>query len=474
MLNNNIGNLQPEVEESIFIKSTVEEFNEGTFQNCITNSEIGDGAIFLDKNEHGYISSGEYISKEIATVPFQNLVISWNSDTPEETYIAIEARVFIKYFNLIGQEVEEWTDWLSWGTWGSYIERASSQNNVDSPLAFVDVDTLVVKGDNGETASRLQFKISLYSQNPLVTPSVRLISGTIRNNLSGQEIVKTCSYPNISNLTNIELDVPKFSQTIRDPQIAGSICSPTSVTMILNYWGINILPEESAWGIYDKVYDGFGNWPFNTGFISSFGYRSYVEYSTIECLKTELCNGYPVVVSVCYKNRSDVSGNVPVVEGAPIPITYGHLIVVRGYKKDELGNEYIIVNDPAAASNDKVRLEYKLNQFEEAWNKSGKIAYIMHDKEIGAGYAKPQRLQAKLLSIGKNRIEYKLVYNNKDIDISENYIKTIMFTKDQIKYQYKTPTQSKTLTNFSKKQRGTFHYLFISKDGKTYAADLNL
>lgn len=468
-------NLLPEVQGNIFIHSTDVEFNKGTFTNTSYSSSIGDGAIILSPKDQVYEQNGVYISKEISTVPFQYLVISWNSDTPEKTSIKIEAKVLVRHFDDNGQESEDWTEWLSWGTWGTYIERASAVNNIDDPLAYIDIDTLIIKGSKGETASKIQYRLTLNSQDSSVTPSIRMISGTLRNTLNGQEIVKVCDITNIPE--NIDLDVPKYSQRLRDPQISGSICSPTSVSMILKYHGIETLPEETAWGVYDKVYDGFGNWPFNTAFVSSFGYESYVEYSTIECLKAEIYNGYPAAVSVKYKNSETVLGNLPVVDGAPIEKTYGHLIVVRGFKKDENGNEYVIVNDPAAASDEAVRLEYKLHQFEAAWNTSGRIAYIIHNKEDGAGYAAPQRLQSQLVPIqnkGKNKREYKLVYNNTDIDISGNYIKTIMVSKDGGKYEYITPSKNNTISLNIKKQKGIFKYLFISKDGKTFEASINL
>lgn len=84
-----------------------------------------------------------------------------------------------------------------------------------------------------------------------------------------------------------------------------------------------------------------------------------------------------MAVAVAYKNSAGVSADLPVVDGAPIRSTYGHLIVVCGFI-NENGTEYIIINDPAAASNAGVRVRYRLDQFAAAWAESGNIAYIIH------------------------------------------------------------------------------------------------
>jgi uncharacterized protein YvpB len=146
--------------------------------------------------------------------------------------------------------------------------------------------------------------------------------------------------------------------------------------MVLNYYGTHILPEESAWGVYDYNYNGFGNWPFNTAYASSFGYSAYVDYSTIEGLKREIYNGHPVVVCVQYKNNVNINEDLPVVDGAPIESTYGHLIVVCEFTREN-GTDYVVINDSAASNDKYVRVKYKLDQFEAAWAKSGNAACII-------------------------------------------------------------------------------------------------
>ncbi|MGE5630676.1 MAG: C39 family peptidase [Caulobacteraceae bacterium] len=456
------------IEGNLFIHSTSNDFtaNAAGLEGVETNDDIGDGAIVLKSDA----LEGVYTSDIINTSPFEYLVLSWDSDTPEGTSIQVEAKVLVKTLDSNGLWTEQWSGWLSWGTWGTFVKRASGTGVTDDPVAYVDTDTLIVKGGNGETASKIQYRITLNSDICGVTPSVRLISGTIRNTLPGQEINKV--FTDNPDLSNLEiLDVPQFSQIIRDPSIAGSICSATSTAMILDYYGENILPEESAWGVYDNNY-GFGNWPFNTAYASSYGYRAYVDYSTIEGLKREIYYGHPVAVSVKYKNSEDVKGNLPIVDGAPIESTNGHLIVVCGFV-NENGTDYIVINDPAASSNEGVRVKYRLDQFEAAWAKSGNTAYIIHEKENGAGFAAPVKLDAELLAVSEKQKEYMLNYNDSIIDISSDNVKTIMMTTDGgMTYQYIDLSKKPAITEKAKEETAPVDYIFITGEGKSYYAGI--
>lgn len=71
--------------------------------------------------------------------------------------------------------------------------------------------------------------------------------------------------------------VPEFSQMVY-PDGGPVWCSPTSVSMVLAYWLRETGPCEprvraAVAGVYDWLYDGHGNWPFNTAYASSRGSR---------------------------------------------------------------------------------------------------------------------------------------------------------------------------------------------------------
>lgn len=353
------------VDGNLFIKSTQGDFNvaDAGFDN-VELSDNGDGAITLKSGTR----DGVYTSNSLNTSPFNKLVLSWNSDTPAGTSIQVQARVAL---NANGQ----WSDWLTWGTWGTSIQSGSGTGLTDDSVAGVDVDTLVVK--NGQTASKIQYRVILHSDQSGVSPTLRLVSGALRNTSQGINKVFT-NNPDLSNLS--VLAVPQLSQMIRDPAIAHLICSPTSISMILNYYGNQLTPETVAFGVYDHNYEDFGNWPFNMAYVSSLGYRAYVDYSTIDGLKREIVAGHPAVAAVAYKNSANVSGNLPVLNGAPIASTYGHLIVVCGFT-NENGIDYIIINETAAPNNEGVRVKYRLDQFQNAWAESGNITYIIHENE---------------------------------------------------------------------------------------------
>ena len=61
---------------------------------------------------------------------------------------------------------------------------------------------------------------------------------------------------------SVLLDTPSIAQTIRDPDYGGVICSATSMSMLLDGQGADVLPEEVALTAFDYGYGGNGNWSF--------------------------------------------------------------------------------------------------------------------------------------------------------------------------------------------------------------------
>jgi hypothetical protein len=214
---------------SLWIHNTYADFQKGHLNKVyvLTGTK---GGIILEKNNDIYAESGVYTSDIINTIPFHCLILSWNADTPEGTAVKIEAQVLV---DKAGQEL--WSGWLSFGTWSSWPGRSSaSKEDNNDELACVDTDTLRVKVSNTETAKAVRYRLTLTTSNPMSTPVIKLIAGTIRNAKTGEDLAELYSneiIPEIMNL-NKELDVPRFSQMLRDPKIASVICSPTSITTV--------------------------------------------------------------------------------------------------------------------------------------------------------------------------------------------------------------------------------------------------
>ena len=388
------------VKGNLIMHNTYADFSKGTLTDTAV-LEKGSGVIELKKAADGsYPLTGIYESPEMGSDPFMYMVLSWNTDTPNGTSVKIEARVSVK---------GAWSKWLLIGTWSSTTDKSSaaSSDQRGDDIAFVDTDTVTVKGKNGETADKFHYRLTLMTGDKSVTPTVRLVAATFRNKLTGQEIKKIpeagFSQEAIDAFTGT-LNVKPYSQMIRDPQFNSLICSATSSCMTLDYKGVHILPEMAAMGVLDTHYDGYGNWPFNAAFIASYGFESFIEYCAgLDDIKHELMMNNPVICSVRYKRDSKVKGNFPVVSAAPIESTPGHLLVVVGYEKDEDGKTYVIVNDPAADDDDGVRRRYEEEQFSAAWGASGRIAYKTHGKVNGAGGNAPVVEGASLAPTGNVR-----------------------------------------------------------------------
>jgi len=307
---------------------------------------------------------GEATSPEITT-PFEykEAIASWNASTPDGSWVEVQFRA---------QYGTRWSKWYVLGIWASNystIQRHSVNLQGDSD-GFVAVDTFVSSAKKA-TTNKFQVKLRLFSANGSI-PGVKNASVAY----STEAPKKASVLPGNPTLWNTLLNVPECSQMVY-PDGGEVWCSPTSTSMVLGYW--NNDPESypeaceervraAVDGVFDWVYDGHGNWPFNTAYAANQGYEGYVARFTSLAKAEEFVKaGVPVIMSIAWGNGD--------LTGADIDSTNGHLFVLVGF--DAAGNP--IVNDPASPTNESVQHTYLRSELEPLWlEASGGTVYLIY------------------------------------------------------------------------------------------------
>jgi len=309
----------------------------------------------------GSFKVGEATSPEISTAfNYQEAIASWNASTPTGSWVEIQFRA---------QYGGRWSKWYILGIWAadySTIHRHSVQSQGDSD-GFVAVDTFV-SSNKKETTNKFQIKLRLFSAGGVVTPTVQSASVAYSTSPPKKAVIP----PNTHPIWNTVLAVPKCSQMVY-PDGGEVWCSPTSTSMVLAYLDHYTGPCEprvraAVDGVYDWIYDGHGNWPFNTAYAATQGYEGYVaRFTSLAKAEEYVAAGVPVIMSIAWGNGD--------LTGADINSTNGHLLVVVGF--DAAGNP--IVNDPASPSDDRVQKTYLRSEFEPLWlQASGGTVYLIY------------------------------------------------------------------------------------------------
>ena len=144
------------------------------------------------------------------------------------------------------------------------------------------------------------------------------------------------------------------------------ICSATTTSMILSYLGTNEATLTTAKGVYDKAFDGYGNWVFNMNYAGNKGYLAYDDFYDLDMLKYTLAQGTPVGCSIKIS-----SGQMPEAGYT----TAGHLVLVVGYETRN-GVDYLIVNDPNINASSTRRCYYKCANFIKCWYKTNNLGVV--------------------------------------------------------------------------------------------------
>ncbi|MEV0005533.1 peptidase C39 family protein [Micromonospora sp. NPDC050980] len=310
------------------------------------------------------------------------LVPSWTADTPPGCWLSVELR---------GWDADAaTTGWYTLGRWAaddSAVRRASVPGQSDAH-GRVAADTLRV---TGATVTGWQVRVTLFRRaDAPAGPVLRTVGVLASADPAGPG--PAAPPPDRSPAWGRVLDVPRYAQRLHaggETRWGGggdSWCSPTCVSMVLDFWHAGPTPDRYAWvdppgprpavvhaarHCYDHAYGGAGNWPFNTAYAATHGVDAFVtRLRSLAEAERFVAAGIPLVVSAAF-----TSGQVPGLDYD----TRGHLIVLAGFTAD--GDP--VLNDPYALHDGRVRRVVPRAPFEAAWQAgSGGIAYVLRPESV--------------------------------------------------------------------------------------------
>ena len=163
------------------------------------------------------------------------------------------------------------------------------------------------------------------------------------------------------------VSVPALSQVAEDPAIAMRICSPTSVAMVLRYWGRPATASAVAADVFHAGTDRYGIWPAAIRAAAARGVAGYLlRFPDWTAAAWCLSRGLPIIASINY-----AAGEL---RGAPVQATTGHLIVLTGYE-----DGVVLANDPGAPTAESVPRRYRRDELTRAWLARRGIGYVLFD-----------------------------------------------------------------------------------------------
>jgi len=307
-------------------------------QNIETNvglklSSGGKSLILQDGITNGYV----ILKPQYSQNPFNEGLPSWNGTAPNDNS-AFKIQMRFPYGS-------GWSPWLTVGFWKANIW--SSYGTTSYAGGYIDYDNVKLNSYQ----SSWQFKIIM------TRTTVEQLSPTLHKlsfYISDSQTTSSINFTQILNDNPAQVFVPTnfIYQYGVDPQIGGSICSPTSVAMILRSYNISVNPYQFALDTYDPHFNMFGIWPRVVQNASEYGLDGAVtRYRTWSETREVLANGGRISMSV------------------GLPLYEGHLIMLAGFTSD--GRP--IVHDPAKSNG--YSYVFNKSDLSHSWFDKGGVAY---------------------------------------------------------------------------------------------------
>ncbi|HBL18410.1 MAG: hypothetical protein A2X36_14435 [Elusimicrobia bacterium GWA2_69_24] len=282
-----------------------------------------------------------------SVVPFDDLVGSWSAHCPRGAAIEMEAQV---------RQGGKWSKWYRLPRWEPGAPRSFPRQADRNGCVEVDTLRLTRKAD------AFRYRLRMHSAG---AREARLFQVAVAYEDTTR--LPAHSGPFEPGPWVRELRIVPRSQMDEVEQYRNDVCSPTALSMVLEFWGIRRSTADVLEAVRDRSAGIYGNWTLNVAAAASWGLVGQVaRLTSLRSLQDEIAAGHPIVVSISYD-----AGQLA---GAPVRRTRGHLVVVSGFTPE--GD--VIVHDPAAPDRRSVRRVYRRRQFEKAWllRKFG-LAYML-------------------------------------------------------------------------------------------------
>ncbi len=289
---------------------------------------------------------------------WNSLIVSWNAETPGGGGLEFQAS---------GSYGDRPTAFYSLGMWSEStngVGRNSCETQRDQN-GHVATDVLSL----ARPCRAVRLRIVHYPGKGGVLPRLHLVALSFLNTTAAAQ-----SRPPNRRVWGVNLPVPGTSQ---HAYVGGKVwCSPTSLSMVMAYWSERLhrpelrreVPEVAA-GVYDSVYRGTGNWPFNTAFAGRFpALEAYVtRLPDLRAVEDLISRKVPVIISVSLGRLRE----------RPPTSDDGHLVVVTGF--DAAGDVWI--NDPDTTyplmPHRPVNRLHPRRAVEAAWATSHRTVYLI-------------------------------------------------------------------------------------------------
>ena len=311
------------------------------------------GKVYTKKEceQHQFEKKIVFTSSE--TIAFTQLIVCFNAERPQEGVFEFFLRAHTR-----GKSDDEWQPWCKIASWSDSAQRSFSSKNPEASFQHVRLEM-----NEGLWGNRFEVRVEGTGDASLDKVKALFVCASNLKNFKQEKVSQV-----VQGLSSVFISgVPKKSQKLIDHPRMGALCSPTTISMILEFLtGEVVDPLETARNVYDESLDIFGNWPINMAYAFEKAQGNFFFYVSRFSSFSQLhhfLSSAPVGVSV--------RGNI---KGARKNYPNGHLLVVVGY--DALKKQ-VICFDPAFDTLNQVEVAYDIAEFLPAWERSHRLVYVM-------------------------------------------------------------------------------------------------
>lgn len=282
--------------------------------------------------------NAKYKSIPIHINEFSELVMTFNSNKLTKGTIS---------YNLYLGNDKKMSDSFTMGI--DLAGNYRSMSNQEQDFGKVSIDTLINKQPLEN--KKIVLEVLINSSNDVFIKNLSVTTKQYKKELTYNE----------ENLIEKVIDVPPINQLSVD-NIGNLICSPTSVTMVLNYYRKDAKQLDVSSEVKDHGANGiYGNWTFNASYAGTYdGLTSRVEYiHNFDDVVNYIKNDIPVIFSITTNKIEDLDNSI-------MAFPAGHLIVLIGFEKIN-DKWYGIFNDPAEYKDELVLRKYDMDQMLKVW-----------------------------------------------------------------------------------------------------------